>query len=64
MADDRLLETIEDTAKRLSVSRSTVYELLRDSELQAVKIGRSRRVVVDSSRRYVEKLKGEAASAA
>jgi excisionase family DNA binding protein len=61
MADDRLLETIDDTAKRLSVSRSTVYELLRDSELQAVKIGRSRRITTESARRYVERLKGEAA---
>ena len=54
--DGKLLETIEATAERLSVSRSTVYDLLNQKELDGVKIGRSHRVVVDSSRRYVDKL--------
>ena len=59
MADSKLLETIDDTAERLSVSRSKVYELLNRKELDGVKIDRSHRVVVESSRRYVERLKGE-----
>jgi excisionase family DNA binding protein len=63
MADEKLLETIPATAERLSVSRSKVYELLKRRELDGVKIDRSHRVVVESSRRYVEKLKGEAVSA-
>jgi excisionase family DNA binding protein len=56
--DEKLLDTIEGTAETLSVSRSTVYELLNQKELDGVKIGRSHRVVVESSRRYVERLKG------
>ena len=56
--DEKLLETIAATAERLSISRSTVYDLLNQKELDGVKIGRSHRVVVESSRRYVERLKG------
>ena len=53
---DKLLETIEDTAERLGVSRSTVYELLKNNQIEAVKIGRSRRIVIESSRKFVERL--------
>ena len=53
---EQLLETVEDTARRLGVGRSTVYELLRSNELEAVKIGRARRVVIASSVRLVERL--------
>ncbi len=59
MADEKLLETIDATAERLSVSRSKVYELINRKELDGVKIDRSHRVVVESSRRYVQRLKGE-----
>ena len=59
MADEKLLETIEATAERLSISRSMVYNLLYLRELDGVKIGRAHRVVVESSRRYVEKLKAD-----
>lgn len=53
---NQLLETVEDTARRLGVGRSTVYELLKANELEAVKIGRARRVVIASSVRLVERL--------
>jgi excisionase family DNA binding protein len=57
-----LLETIEDTARRLRLGRSTIYELLASNEIEAVKIGRSRRVVVASTKRFVERLScGDAA---
>ena len=59
---DKLLESIEDTADRLGVSRSTVYELLKNNEIEAVKIGRSRRVVIESSRKFVERLAGGVAA--
>ena len=59
---EKLLETIEATASRLSVSRSQVYNLLNDKQLDGVKIGRAHRVVVDSSLRYVERLKSGANS--
>jgi excisionase family DNA binding protein len=45
-------------AKILSVSRSTVYELLRTKQLDAVRIGRSRRVSQNQLVRYINRLEG------
>jgi excisionase family DNA binding protein len=56
----QLLETVEDAARRLGVGRSTVYELLRTNQLEAVKIGRARRVVIASTIRLVERLRNQA----
>jgi excisionase family DNA binding protein len=60
-AFDPLLESIEETAQRLGLGRSTVYELVAAKQIEAVKIGRSRRVVVASTKAYVERLTSEAA---
>lgn len=49
----RLLLTPEDAATRLSLSRTMVYELIRNGELRSVKIGRARRVPVDALGEYV-----------
>jgi excisionase family DNA binding protein len=58
----QLLETIEDTAARLSVGRSAVYELLRLNQLESVKFGKSRRIVIASTLQLVERLRsGKAA---
>jgi excisionase family DNA binding protein len=54
-----LLETIEDAGRRLGVGRSTIYDLLRTGQLEAVKIGRSRRVVIASTVKLVERLRNE-----
>jgi excisionase family DNA binding protein len=40
----RVLRTVKEAAAQLAVSRSTVYQLMSDSSLTYVKIGRSRRV--------------------
>jgi excisionase family DNA binding protein len=56
----RLLDTIDETAELLAVSRSKVYQLLRRKELEGVNIGRSHRVVTDSTRKYVERLRAAA----
>ena len=58
---DRLLVllTPEETAARLSLSRTMVYELIRTGELRSVKIGRARRVPVDALREYVERLQSD-----
>ena len=42
-SDDSLLVTVEEAARRLSLSRSSVYELLSAGNLLSVKIGASRR---------------------
>ena len=51
-----LLDTIEGTARALKVGRSTIYELLRTHQLEAVKIGRSTRIPVASRNAFVERL--------
>jgi excisionase family DNA binding protein len=51
--DTRLLLTVEEAADRLSLSRSVVYRLMRDHEVEDVKIGRSRRITADSVADYV-----------
>ncbi len=57
-----LLQTVEGTARVLNVGRSTVYELLKSNELEAVKIGRSRRITTASIKAMVSRrMGGEAA---
>jgi len=46
--DDHLLVTPEEAARRLSLGRTTVYELMATGELESVRIGRSRRIPVSS----------------
>jgi excisionase family DNA binding protein len=58
----QLLETVEDTAARLSIGRSQVYELLRLNQIEAVKFGKSRRIVIASTLRLVERLRSGAAA--
>jgi excisionase family DNA binding protein len=45
-------------AKILSVSRSTVYELLRTQQLDAVRIGRARRVSQNQLNSFINRLEG------
>jgi excisionase family DNA binding protein len=47
------LMTVERAARELSVSRVTIYELLRCGALKSVKIGASRRVVSASVEQVV-----------
>lgn len=51
-----LLVTVEEAARRLSIGRTATYMLVLRGELQSVKIGRTRRVVVKSLEAYVAKL--------
>jgi excisionase family DNA binding protein len=61
ITDDQLLVTPEEAARRLSVGRTTVYELMASGELQSVNIGRCRRVPVSSLSLFVDRLIGDAA---
>ena len=47
------LLTLEQAGARLGVSRGTVYQLIGDSRLRSVKVGRSRRIVAKSLGEYV-----------
>ena len=50
---DELLVSIEEAARRLQVSRSTLYLLIQRGELQSIKIGASRRVPVAALDEFV-----------
>jgi excisionase family DNA binding protein len=52
--DTALLVDIPEAARRLSVGRTTIYELIGSGRLEAVKVGRLRRVPVDALARYVD----------
>jgi len=60
ITDDQLLVTPEEAARRLSVGRTTIYELMARGELQSVNIGRCRRVPVSSLSLFVNRLIGDA----
>jgi len=61
ITDDLLLVTPEEAARRLSVGRTTIYELMASGELQSVNIGRCRRVPVSSLSSFVNRLIGDVA---
>lgn len=52
----RQMLTIQEAAHRLSVSRTTVYELLRNGVLASVTIGRLRRIPIDSLEALISSL--------
>jgi excisionase family DNA binding protein len=58
-ADDQLLVTAEEAARRLGLGRTTVYDLLARGMLPSVTIGRCRRVPVSSLRSFIDRLLGE-----
>ena len=59
-ANEPVLLTDDQTAHLLGVGRTTIWKLLRDNELETVRIGRCRRIVRDSALAYVERLRGAA----
>lgn len=50
------LITVGEAARRLGIGRTACYALVLKGELQSVKIGRSRRVVVSSLEAYIQRL--------
>lgn len=50
---DTLAISINDTARALSVGRTTVYAMIADGRLEAFKLGRRRLVKAESIRRLV-----------
>jgi excisionase family DNA binding protein len=53
---EKLLLTVEEAALQLSLSRSTVYELLASGEIRSLKIGRCRRIPQNALAEFVSKL--------
>ena len=56
-AAEELLLTDRQTAARLAIGRTRVWELIATSELETVRIGRSRRIIAQSVADYVERLR-------
>lgn len=51
-----LLMTIEEAAKRMSISRGMVYKLIRQKKLRAVKIGATTRIRLEDLNQYINNL--------
>jgi len=54
--DDRLLVTVDEAARRLSIGRSHLYEHLQCGTLRSVRIGRSRRIAARDLQAFIEGL--------
>ncbi len=50
-----LLLTVEQAAEKLSLARSTLYQLVLTGEVVSIKIGRSRRVPIDALADYIDR---------
>lgn len=57
--DVKLLLRVDEAAEALGVSRSQVYVLIARGQLDAVTIGRSRRVPVEAVQAFIERLSHE-----
>lgn len=52
----RLLHPIPDAAQVLGIGRSTLYELIAEKKITAIKIGRRTLIAQDELERYVRSL--------
>jgi excisionase family DNA binding protein len=57
----KLLLTVPEAARALSISRSKLYELLASGAIRSVRIDGSRRIPLDALNAYIKTLMGEAA---
>ncbi|NWJ74289.1 helix-turn-helix domain-containing protein [Pseudonocardia sp. ICBG1122] len=53
---NRVFLTAEEAADALHISRSKVYDLIRNGDLLSIKIGRLRRVPVDAVQDFARRL--------
>ncbi|MDA8047455.1 MAG: helix-turn-helix domain-containing protein [Actinomycetota bacterium] len=56
MKSEKLLLTPAEVAELLSVSRTTVYELLNRGLLPSIKLGSCRRIPIDGVRQLIDQL--------
>lgn len=52
-----LLLTVEEAARRLSISRTTAYALIGSGDLASVPVGRLRRVPTEALTEYIANLR-------
>lgn len=55
----RVLLTIEQAAHQLSLSRTTMFRLIRTGDIASVRIGRARRIAAEAIEDYVYRLSAE-----
>jgi excisionase family DNA binding protein len=53
------LLTVEAAAQRLSIGRTTMYALLKNGQINSVRIGRLRRIPADALTAYTDRLAAE-----
>ena len=52
---ERVLLRPEEAARRLSIGRTQLFELIRDGKLDSIKVGRLRRIPTASLQKFVER---------
>ena len=62
--NNRLLITVDEAARRLSIGRSHVYGYLLRGTLRSVRIGRSRRIAARDLESFIEELVQDSADLA
>ena len=58
---DRLTWSVPETLLQLGIGRTTLYSLISEGRLEAIKIGRRRLIVASSAQALIERLQTEAA---
>jgi excisionase family DNA binding protein len=53
------LLTVEEAAQRLSVGRTTLYALLKNGQINSIRVGRLRRIPTDALTAYTNRLAAE-----
>ncbi|MFE7430906.1 excisionase family DNA-binding protein [Streptomyces sp. NPDC057545] len=54
-----VLLTVEEAARRLSIGRTTCYQLIRSGELESIPVGTLRRIPADAPGKYVARRRAE-----
>ena len=62
-ADDRLLLPVDEAARRLSIGRSLLYELLATGEIHSIHVGRLRRVPLSALTDFVNRQSNQSRTA-
>lgn len=58
MSEDRIAVRIPEACRMIGIGRSKLYELMESGELETIKIGTSRLVLVSSLQAFVEARRG------